>query len=365
MPTLFVSDSVKEELIDFLKFYTVHTVLESNAELRKLKPARERICRFCKGNNNSTAFKSLAHLIPKSTGNTVLFSDFECDKCNNKVGEWETSLSAFLGIYKSFVPIPSNSTPKNFKSKDTVIRQIKLSTGKIIKHISKRTIADSNISFDELTGTTTVTYYKQSYIPFDIVKLLWKISISCMSEQLACKYKVLINLLFGQPNELLPLFAKHIGYYEFEGTFKSPTVIMFEYGANDRKKPKYLMQFYFEDRMFMLHIPLHTDDFLNGKIEYDEILMCPPVFVHEEMSKVNYTRVNCDFSSKEKCQDISAFSVNIKPESLTKLSGWSKLKGFEAEASMANVNGLLFTQEREHLTEAELSELWDKMDIKN
>ena len=54
--------------------------------LKKLKPKRERTCRFCGKAFGQTRFRENAHLIPDSIGNKDLFSDFECDHCNRFFG---------------------------------------------------------------------------------------------------------------------------------------------------------------------------------------------------------------------------------------------------------------------------------------
>ena len=56
----------------------------------------DRICRFCKRNDTEVSFGMDAHVIPLSLGNKVLFSNYECNDCNqffgggieNDLGNW-------------------------------------------------------------------------------------------------------------------------------------------------------------------------------------------------------------------------------------------------------------------------------------
>ena len=56
----------------------------------------DRICRFCKRNDTEVLFGMDAHVIPLSLGNKVLFSNYECNDCNqffgsgieNDLGNW-------------------------------------------------------------------------------------------------------------------------------------------------------------------------------------------------------------------------------------------------------------------------------------
>lgn len=65
----------------------------------RLKPKHERKCRFCGRSYPEAKFKSDAHLIPESLGNTMLFSDFECDHCNNYFGTtYDDHLANYVGL---------------------------------------------------------------------------------------------------------------------------------------------------------------------------------------------------------------------------------------------------------------------------
>ena len=69
---------------------------------------KTRICKFCHRGRPDVRFRSDAHIIPAALGNRSLFSQEECDNCNNKIGsrlenELVSSLAAIrqLGLYRS------------------------------------------------------------------------------------------------------------------------------------------------------------------------------------------------------------------------------------------------------------------------
>lgn len=56
-----------------------------------------RTCRFCnKSKDDGATFKKKAHAIPQLTGNNRVFSNEECDKCNEKFGYLENDLGMYL-----------------------------------------------------------------------------------------------------------------------------------------------------------------------------------------------------------------------------------------------------------------------------
>src|SRR5262245_57683214 len=60
---------------------------------------RNRVCRFCKKDSTQTTFKKKAHAIPALIGNKTLFTDYECDGCNEIFGQYENELGNFAGIW--------------------------------------------------------------------------------------------------------------------------------------------------------------------------------------------------------------------------------------------------------------------------
>lgn len=79
-----------------------------------LGPKFNRICRFCGKDETETKFKHTAHAIPEFLGNKSLYSNYECDDCNqffgtgieNDLGNW-TKHSRALSKIKGKRGVPS------------------------------------------------------------------------------------------------------------------------------------------------------------------------------------------------------------------------------------------------------------------
>lgn len=98
-----------------LKFFECNYDIISKYYLRDIKDKSERIylgnknnkvCRFCGKTEPEVTFEKDAHAISNLLGNQMLFTYYECDKCNSKFGEkLETNLANFLGISRTYYGI--------------------------------------------------------------------------------------------------------------------------------------------------------------------------------------------------------------------------------------------------------------------
>src|SRR5260221_3955200 len=88
-----------KDLQTFWKLYDTEQKFHSSQEETKASELifwgekNNRVCRFCKRESSSTTFKSDAHLIPEMMGNKLLFSFYECDKCNSIFSTYENELA--------------------------------------------------------------------------------------------------------------------------------------------------------------------------------------------------------------------------------------------------------------------------------
>lgn len=65
---------------------------------RVLGRGQHRRCRFCGKSRPETTFSSDAHVIPAAFGNRSLFSNEECDTCNQIGSQYEDDLAKFLAL---------------------------------------------------------------------------------------------------------------------------------------------------------------------------------------------------------------------------------------------------------------------------
>lgn len=83
---------------------------------------KKRICRFCKEPGRD--YKDVAHAIPEALGNTKLFCNEECDKCNHKLNLIEDNLIALMDVRRAMFKIKRKGTSDvpDIDGQDFVIR---------------------------------------------------------------------------------------------------------------------------------------------------------------------------------------------------------------------------------------------------
>lgn len=65
------------------------------------EPDKEkRVCRYCNRSKPEVSFKDAAHTISESLGNRTIFTNTECDKCNNRYG---TGIESDVANYHNFI----------------------------------------------------------------------------------------------------------------------------------------------------------------------------------------------------------------------------------------------------------------------
>jgi len=120
-----------------------------------LKKEKDRLCRFCGQKYPEVSFSNRAHLMPKMIGNVDLFSDFECNECNNLFSRFETDLSYYLGISRSIIGLEDEALAPSYVAKKITAKS--------------RSFADKNIlivhpkdleSDPENKGRMTLKYIK-------------------------------------------------------------------------------------------------------------------------------------------------------------------------------------------------------------
>jgi len=135
-------------------------------------------CRFCGKSELDTTFKNISHAIPNFTGNRTLFSNYECDLCNNKFGKLESHMANFMNLRHTLTAIKGKNNIPSFKTisgKSRIDHKDRI--GKI-----KYDQEDSFFSLDEEDKTATFTATTRSYVPVAIYKCLTKMALTIMPE---------------------------------------------------------------------------------------------------------------------------------------------------------------------------------------
>ena len=98
--------------------------LSPNDRKTVLGDAANKVCRFCRRRTPDVSFNKIAHTIPESLGNKILFSAYECDSCNqsfgsgieNDFGNWSKPMRTFARIRgKRGVPTLVHSSDKGWR----------------------------------------------------------------------------------------------------------------------------------------------------------------------------------------------------------------------------------------------------------
>ncbi|MDE0360368.1 MAG: hypothetical protein OXI74_04280 [Rhodospirillaceae bacterium] len=96
------------EVVDFyVKYYgaTEPLILRPGRKV-VLGDRNNRVCRFCEKSDSEVAFRLDAHAMPEALGNKSLFTNYECDDCNqffgcgieNDLGNWSKPSRTFARI---------------------------------------------------------------------------------------------------------------------------------------------------------------------------------------------------------------------------------------------------------------------------
>ncbi len=148
-------------------------------------------CRFCKKSSPEVSFNHLAHVVPEFLGNKYLYSNDECDNCNQKFGNTiETDLANYIGIHRTLTTIEGkNGVPqKNFQKEREKIYFGKNKILELVVH------ADSQkIKLNKKDKTIRVESVKEPFFPFGVFKALTKIALSILPDLYLKEFADTIN----------------------------------------------------------------------------------------------------------------------------------------------------------------------------
>lgn len=185
--------SVRNKIIDeSLEFYSANYdlagewYLEIGTDVVLKRQDGLHICRFCGCSDATVSFRKIAHALPESLGNKSLFSEYECDECNEKFGKtiendfgnWSKPMRTLMRINgKSGVPTmrkgPNGGWRIEYKNDRLEIKAYE---------------SDPIFKLDEENRKITFTLRRDAYTPVAVLKTFWKIALTVMSEQDVAEY---------------------------------------------------------------------------------------------------------------------------------------------------------------------------------
>lgn len=184
-----INDSIREDLANSLAFYEANYevagqwFLEAGNKTILKRQDGKRICRFCGQQESPTVtFRKDAHAVPESLGNKSLFSDYECDTCNenfgctieNDFGNWSKPMRTLMRISGK-----KNKIPTLRKSKDGGWRIEYKENQLEINNFE----GDPIYTVDEKNNLIRFSLRRDAYKPVGVLKTFFKMALTLMPEQ--------------------------------------------------------------------------------------------------------------------------------------------------------------------------------------
>ncbi|WP_439695842.1 hypothetical protein ACFGVS_23705 [Mucilaginibacter sp. AW1-7] len=252
-----------------------------------LKYPKERECRYCGQAWPQVTFDQDAHIISQLLGKNNLLCDYECDNCNALFSKYESAFVNWLGITRTIV---------GTRNRKNNIPEFKSGSGKIVAaneellnrkgtKITSVFENDNAIVIDPKEGTTTITYLKRSYIPFNVFRILLKIAFASLQEDELKDYqKVLEVLVNPKPHPEFLRFAHVLCFHlPLEQQAKSPYGFIFRKKEPLARNPKHFFIFYYANQVFSYPLPFSLPDLQNGCYTKIECIFPPPLFLEPTM----------------------------------------------------------------------------------
>jgi hypothetical protein len=138
-------------------------------------------CRFCGRSSPQVSFGQETHVIPALMGNRILFSNFECDDCNQRFGRMEKHLGAFMGLVKTLSLVKGRNGIASFRSRDTTFKIRAKATGEITLECSN---GDSRLLHDDENRRFIIGPVEgEPYAPENVYKALTKAAVALLPEE--------------------------------------------------------------------------------------------------------------------------------------------------------------------------------------
>jgi hypothetical protein len=140
----------------------------------------KRVCKFCGRTNKETKFSNRSHVIPIGLGNNRLFSNIECNECNQKYGEIiDNDLVKYLEIERA---INRKIDLQIHKLKNPGKKSyIKRDKGIVIINSDWEKNPSIKVTEKDGKGYTTIQY--PPFRPLNICKALARIALFCIPEK--------------------------------------------------------------------------------------------------------------------------------------------------------------------------------------
>ena len=292
----------------FFECYQPIVVAPHATEKQILQTKTVQVCRFCSRDATQTTFKKTAHVLPQACGNKFLVHDEECDECNARFSEYETSFGDYTCAYRVVDMVPSKQGYPTAKNVGVTLRIIRDDTDQPI--ISIETADDSVVEYNDEKGYVIFKRLK-SFRPMHVYKTLLKIGFSLLPTTELLYFKSVKALLHTNrfDQQMKGSCKVKLTLIEKGGTI-APIVYLYQLREEkrDEQMPHTMMTFTFGRYQFQL--PL-TDTRDLPKIERSQKMIfmpLPPVKTTPSMTTIHKVQ---DFSNPDRCREVEQFKLQF------------------------------------------------------
>jgi len=316
--TFYSYHGVEKEFDEFLDTYCAQMIVKSaNKPNVNPKPQNERVCRFCGNSMNETSFKKVAHLIPEFLGNHCLVSDFECDQCNVKFGDFETNFANWIGVFRTVTGTKGkkNNVPKFITAQETVMAI--WNREQEFVDITSTNGIESN--FDN--GKLVLKYTRPGYIPIKVYKSFLKIALSTIEEKDVVQYQRAFKFISGNDDDkLFKEFAKVICHkLPWQHRTLNPIGLLFKKRDPNVEIPCHFFNLYFLNFIYCFPLPFNEIDIKVGCYNSLSVISPPPLLFTPPDPQSTFHGTVENLSSDSKTKQEETLTVNILPEELLKI----------------------------------------------
>lgn len=274
--------NIESNLKHFDDNYEGSFLYQQNNNIMKQKSLQDetKVCRFCGKTSPEVTFRKIAHALPELIGNKTIFSEYECDSCNEHFSRMlEDSFAKYFGVTRSIMKtrgkkgVPSYKTNDKCTRIDVVDDMIKIS-GTIDREI---------VNIDEKTNTIDLNTMREPYVPIAVYKTFVKIAITLMPYENSLLFADEKNWLLEKehtiPDYILPYTKCRFSFIPGPDPNNGFTAIGIKRKNDLFNVPFYQFILSFSNVVFQMCIPcINQDMILRGKLKKYEMPFFPTPF---------------------------------------------------------------------------------------
>ena len=257
-----------------------------------------KICRFCRRSQADTNFQKRAHVIPASFGNTKLFSNYECDECNESFGKsFENDFATYFQPYRTLARIRGRGGLQSMKSDKNKWRIDAHDGGWHVSHSSD----DPLVDHDPDAKTFTFKIRRGPYVPYEVYKCFLRIAITAMPQNEMDFFNDYLNWIAKTPSIDLTIEPAVIWETFINGpsVFRAPAVMLFRRRTAERLIPYMFCVICLANTMHQFWIPSGIKD-VSHENEPMKFLLMP---AHPRVTEFGARLDKLDFSNKSRVYD--------------------------------------------------------------